>query len=186
MPSTTRIATARPLDFSSTARNGGENICRRARAAEKTWIAGGRAEERVGEELEGLRAHGFYVFHDVPLPGVGNVDHVVLAPPGVFAVEVKTMWGSRKSLDDLPALPAMLAQARDESGKIALLLRTVPDVGTVRPVLVLAGPGAPTFPGPVTVDGVLVVSFRWTSGRWAGPIATPTRRPHPARATSST
>ena len=54
----------------------------KARTAEKTWLAGGRAEERAGEKLEGLRAHGFYVFHDVPLPGVGNVDHVALGEKG--------------------------------------------------------------------------------------------------------
>lgn len=65
----------------------------KARVAEKTWIAGGRAEERVGEELEGLRAHGFYVFHDVALPGVGNVDHVVLGEGGFFAVETKSHAG---------------------------------------------------------------------------------------------
>ena len=65
----------------------------KVQAAEKTWIAGGRAEERVGEELEGLRAHGFYVFHDVALPGVGNVDHVVLGERGFFAVETKSHAG---------------------------------------------------------------------------------------------
>lgn len=65
----------------------------RARAAENTWIAGGRAEERVGEELEGLRAHGFYVFHDVAFPGVGNVDHVVLGERGFFSIETKSHSG---------------------------------------------------------------------------------------------
>ena len=65
----------------------------KARAAEKTWLAGGRAEERVGEELEGLRAHGFYVFHDVPLPLVGNVDHVALGEKGFFSVETKSHSG---------------------------------------------------------------------------------------------
>ncbi len=50
----------------------------KVRAAERTWISGGRAEEVVGAKLEKLRAHGCYVFHDLPLPGLGNVDHVVL------------------------------------------------------------------------------------------------------------
>ena len=65
----------------------------KARAAENTWLAGGRAEERVGEALEGLRAHGFYVFHDVPIPGVGNVDHVVLGERGFFCIETKSHSG---------------------------------------------------------------------------------------------
>ncbi|MDP9454705.1 MAG: hypothetical protein CYG60_23405 [Actinobacteria bacterium] len=73
---------------------GAESLARdKARAAEKTWLAGGRAEERVGEELEGLRAHGFYVFHDVPLPTVGNVDHVVLGERGFFSIETKSHSG---------------------------------------------------------------------------------------------
>lgn len=65
----------------------------RAQAAQKTWLAGGRAEERVGERLEALRAHGFYFFHDLPLPGVGNVDHVVLGERGFFAIETKSHAG---------------------------------------------------------------------------------------------
>ena len=65
----------------------------RARTAEQTWLKGGRAEERVGEELEGLGAHGFYIFHDVQLPGVGNVDNVVLGESGFFAIETKSHAG---------------------------------------------------------------------------------------------
>jgi hypothetical protein len=60
------------------------------RLAQKTWIAGGEAEVRVGEELERLAEHGFYVFHDVQLPRVGNVDHVALGRQGIFAVETKS------------------------------------------------------------------------------------------------
>ena len=40
----------------------------KAREAERTWLVGGRAEERVGAELEKLLGHGFYLFYDVPLP----------------------------------------------------------------------------------------------------------------------
>ncbi len=60
---------------------------------EKTWLAGGRAEERVGVELEKLLGHGFYLFHDVPLAGLGNVDHVVLGEKGFYAVETKSHKG---------------------------------------------------------------------------------------------
>jgi len=63
------------------------------RDAERTWIAGGRGEEKVGAELEGLREHGFYIFHDVQLPGLGNVDHVALGPCGFFAIETKSHGG---------------------------------------------------------------------------------------------
>lgn len=50
----------------------------------------GRDGERaVGEYLEKLRAIGYAVFHDI----VGedfNIDHVILAPTGIFTVETKT------------------------------------------------------------------------------------------------
>jgi hypothetical protein len=50
----------------------------------------GFAGERVvGEELNQLLASGFRVFHDVPFDGF-NIDHVVVGPLGVFAVETKT------------------------------------------------------------------------------------------------
>ncbi|MGI9050039.1 MAG: nuclease-related domain-containing protein [Rubrobacteraceae bacterium] len=65
----------------------------KVREAERSWVAGGRAEEQVGVALEQLREHGFYLFHDVSLPGIGNVDHVVLGPPGFFAIETKSHKG---------------------------------------------------------------------------------------------
>ena len=65
----------------------------KVRETEKTWLAGGRAEERVGVELEKLLGHGFYLFHDVPLAGLGNVDHVVLGEKGFYAVETKSHKG---------------------------------------------------------------------------------------------
>lgn len=63
------------------------------REAERTWLAGGRGEEKVGAMLEGLREHGFYIFHDVQLPQVGNVDHVALGPRGFFGIETKSHGG---------------------------------------------------------------------------------------------
>lgn len=67
--------------------------CAKRREAERTWIKGGEAERWVGEELEGLREHGFYVFHDVRLPEIGNVDHVALGPQGFFGIETKSHGG---------------------------------------------------------------------------------------------
>jgi hypothetical protein len=47
-------------------------------------------EEVVGEHLNRLMLDGCEVFHDVPGDGKWNVDHVVVSPRGVFAVETKT------------------------------------------------------------------------------------------------
>lgn len=46
-------------------------------------------ELAVGQELNMLMAHGYRVFHDLPAAGF-NIDHVVVGPPGVFAVETKS------------------------------------------------------------------------------------------------
>jgi hypothetical protein len=50
----------------------------------------GRDGERcVGQFLERLRASGSQVFHDIPADGF-NLDHVVISPHGIYAVETKT------------------------------------------------------------------------------------------------
>ena len=46
------------------------------------------AEVAVGQELDQLMRRGAVVFHDIPGEGF-NIDHVVIAPAGVFAVETK-------------------------------------------------------------------------------------------------
>jgi len=51
----------------------------------------GRDGERVvGQFLERLRDGGGQVFHDVPGQGF-NLDHVVISPYGVYAIETKTL-----------------------------------------------------------------------------------------------
>ncbi|MCX7926024.1 MAG: NERD domain-containing protein [Fimbriimonadales bacterium] len=54
---------------------------------------GAQGEEWVGAALDTLQAKGWYVFHDLPMPAVGNVDHLVIGPPGVFVVETKSHRG---------------------------------------------------------------------------------------------
>jgi hypothetical protein len=47
------------------------------------------AECAVGEELNLLMKEGFSVFHDIPGDKKFNIDHVVVGPTGIFAVETK-------------------------------------------------------------------------------------------------
>ncbi len=54
---------------------------------------GARAETEVGQDLEKLHKDGFYVFHDWLPEGRGNVDHFVVGPQGVFAIEGKGWTG---------------------------------------------------------------------------------------------
>ena len=54
---------------------------------------GERGELLVAERLEELRSLGFQCFHDIVRDGF-NIDHVVVVPAGVYAVETKYRSGS--------------------------------------------------------------------------------------------
>jgi hypothetical protein len=51
---------------------------------------GFHGERAAAEEINQLMRDGCRVFHDVPNEPYGNIDHVIVAPSGVFAVETKT------------------------------------------------------------------------------------------------
>lgn len=56
------------------------------------WL-GYMGERAVGEELTGLYARGFRIFHDVPAEGAKtpfNLDHVAVGPSGLWLIETKT------------------------------------------------------------------------------------------------
>jgi Nuclease-related domain len=56
-------------------------------------LLGYLGERAAAEWLEPLKANGYRIFHDVPCEGRKkkfNIDHVVLGPTGVAAIEVKT------------------------------------------------------------------------------------------------
>lgn len=59
-----------------------------------SWLMGLRGERAVGKALEELPP-GYRVIHDLDI-GRGNVDHVVIGPSGVFAIETK-VWNGRFS-----------------------------------------------------------------------------------------
>lgn len=53
---------------------------------------GATAEEHVGSLLETLPADEWRVIHDASL-GHGNIDHILIGPPGVYTVETKSHPG---------------------------------------------------------------------------------------------
>lgn len=70
--------------------------------ARRDHYVGFLGERAVGEELNQLMADGWSVFHDVPFadnPGAKpfNVDHVVVGPGGLFAIETKTRRKRKES-----------------------------------------------------------------------------------------
>jgi hypothetical protein len=56
-------------------------------------VRGERGELCVAEVLDDLRSYGYRVTHDLTRDGF-NIDHVVVGPAGVFAIETKFRSGS--------------------------------------------------------------------------------------------
>jgi hypothetical protein len=55
----------------------------------ENYRLGFSAERAVGEQLNQLMSDGCRVFHDFPLEENWNIDHIVVAPTGIFAVETR-------------------------------------------------------------------------------------------------
>jgi hypothetical protein len=53
---------------------------------------GASGEEHVGGLLDGMSDRGWRVIHDASL-GRGNVDHILIGPPGIFTIETKSHPG---------------------------------------------------------------------------------------------
>jgi Nuclease-related domain len=61
----------------------------------KAWRRGAAGERHTARLLERLTRDGFVVFHDLAVPGSpANVDHLVIGPTGVFAIDSKQWIGS--------------------------------------------------------------------------------------------
>jgi Nuclease-related domain len=58
-------------------------------ARRRNYRLGFAGERAVAEELNQLMLDGCRVFHDVPMEPYGNIDHVLVSPTGIYAVETK-------------------------------------------------------------------------------------------------
>ncbi|MHB1538069.1 MAG: nuclease-related domain-containing protein [Solirubrobacteraceae bacterium] len=103
-------------------------VCRRLIPLVDRHDRGASGEEHVGGLLNGL-PRGWRVAHDVTF-GNGNVDHIAIGPPGVFAVETKSHPGPTR-LDRLHG--ATLRQAQAQRSVLARVLRV-----EVEPLLVFS------------------------------------------------
>jgi hypothetical protein len=65
----------------------------------RAWDAGARGEEALGRGLDQQVGQGIRVLHDRRIRGTrANIDHIVIAPSGVYAVDAKRYAGKRPSL----------------------------------------------------------------------------------------
>jgi hypothetical protein len=109
-----------------------------------------RGERRVSEVLRQLRHRDYITFDDLLLGGI-NVDHVVVGPGGVFAIETKmySVFGSGSAgiggdgvlqLSGKPAFKDPLKQARASAALVSgELKRWTQREIWVHPVLILPG-----------------------------------------------
>ena len=120
------------------------------RQAYRLGLSGERA---VGEELNQLMLAGCRVYHDVPNNPYGNIDHVLVTPSGVYAVETKTRRkkegkdmhkavfdGHSLRFVDGPPEHACLDQAKQQAGRLGdWLSKAIGEAVEVHSVLALPG-----------------------------------------------
>jgi hypothetical protein len=146
----------------------------------QAWRRGADGERHLARLLEPLAKQGWGVEHDLPVRGAkANLNHVVIGPPGIFAIDVRhyrgrlrlsrdgLLWHGRTFL--LPTLSATRSKADRLQDRVG-----APDIAVVPIVAVLGGmvPG-----GQVTSMGVTVVPARRLPGllRSLPPTLTPQR-----------
>jgi len=133
----------------------------------QAWRRGAGGERHVARLLDPLAKQGWGVEHDLPVRGAkANLNHVVIGPPGIFAIDVRhyrgrlrlshdgLLWHGRTFL--LPTLSATRSKTDRLQDRIA-----APDIAVVPIVAVLGGmvPG-----GQATWMGVTVVAARRLPG----------------------
>jgi hypothetical protein len=84
---------------------------------------GATGEEHVGRLLDQLGGRGWGVIHDASF-GNGNVDHIVVGPPGVFTVETKSHPGPIRVSR---VHGAVLSQARAQSAAVGRVTGLQPE-----------------------------------------------------------
>ena len=124
------------------------------------FFVGARGEERVSGILKDLPDR-YHVFNDFEAGGV-HVDHVVVGPAGVFAVETK-YWRGRVTVEEgyvlvdgrLPSR-SPLDQVRGEARRVHAALKKAGWDGAVTPVLVFA---SDTFQAHIAeIQGTVVIN----------------------------
>jgi Nuclease-related domain len=144
------------------------------------WQRGAAGERHVARLLEPLVQQGWGVNHDLRVPGSkANIDHVVVGPPGIFAIDTKNYRGRlRLSRDGLlwhgrTFLAPTLSATRWEADMLQARVGA-PDIAVVPIVAVL---GAMVPYGQVTSMDVTVIPARRLVGllRSLPPALTPER-----------
>lgn len=125
---------------------------------------GAQGEEATALALRPLERRGWRVVHDIEVPGKGNVDHLLIGPGGVYAIDSKytteRLWVTPRAIGG--STSSFMTRAK----RSGLLARQVLDAAggadvPITPALAFWGPGAPKIDGGcMEIQGVLVLEGR--------------------------
>lgn len=113
---------------------------------ERAWRRGAEGEEAVARQLAKLPADRWAALHDLTLAPSGvNLDHLVIGPAGVFALNTKKLtgrlWVGERAILHNGQRTRYLGASRHEAKTAArLLTNAVGAAVQVRPLLVIIGP----------------------------------------------
>jgi len=127
------------------------------------WRRGAAGERRTARLLAPLERHGWAVLHDLAIPGTqANIDHLVIGPGGVLAIDTKQYRG-RLWLDHdgllwhgrhlLVATLRKLRWAADQADELL-------GIADIQILAIMAVHGANVPWGQLTADGVIVAPAR--------------------------
>jgi hypothetical protein len=98
---------------------------------ERAWDTGSKGEEAVGHSLERRTKQRAIVLHDRRMPnGCGNIDHLAIAPRGVFVIDAKAVKGKVRTSSPLFGEPRLMIAGRNRTKLIDGLDRQVSAVRT--------------------------------------------------------
>ncbi len=122
--------------------------------SERAWRKGAAGEQRVGRILDRMARSGVQTLHDRKFPGsAANIDHVVVAPGGVFTIETKTYDGR---LEVRGRGSQLWINGRNRTSLVDQANR---QAEVVRGLLAKSGVAVPTYPILCFVDTELPLLF---------------------------
>lgn len=93
----------------------------------KAWGYGAKGERELGAQLDRLLGEGMGVLHDRRVPGHRtNIDHIAIAPSGVFVIDAKNYVGRVERIDRggwFATDPRLYVRGRDKTGLVAAMAK---------------------------------------------------------------
>ena len=110
------------------------------------YLKGLRGELEVLEELKAL-PDDYLIVHSLPIPGLGDLDLLVVGPTGIYAIEVKKWYGRGIELEDGTwriDLGTRVKEVKSPIPKLKLRTSYLKRLGiSAKPLMVMAGQAKP-------------------------------------------